>query len=142
MADINRGDGPPSEIFRKFYEKYFATEGNRKMTLFNSMLNPRELRKRLGLNQTEFWGQVGVPQCTGSRYEAGRRVPKPVQELLRLVHIEHADLSRIKKEDFEILDLLKSQHPYLYRFLGKVLRPKSLCPIVIEHNSRLLQANH
>lgn len=69
-------------------------------------------------------------------------MPKPVQELLRLVHIEPADLSRIRKEDVEILDLLKSQHPNLYRFLSKVLRPKSLCPLVTEHIAILTQTSH
>ena len=36
------------------------------------MLNPREIRHRLGLNQQEFWGRIGVTQSGGSRYESGR----------------------------------------------------------------------
>lgn len=38
-------------------------------------------RKRLGLNQSEFWAALGVTQSGGSRYEAGRRIPKPVMKL-------------------------------------------------------------
>ena len=42
----------------------------------------RALRRKLDLNQTEFWSRLGVTQSGGSRYEAsGRRVPKPVAML-------------------------------------------------------------
>jgi transcriptional regulator with XRE-family HTH domain len=46
--------------------------------------DPREMRRRLDLNQQEFWSAVGVTQSGGSRYEQDRRIPKPVMELLRL----------------------------------------------------------
>ena len=36
------------------------------------------------MNQQEFWGRIGVTQSGGSRYESGRNMPKPVQELLRV----------------------------------------------------------
>ncbi len=72
------------------------------------LVNPREIRRRLGLNQEEFWTRIGVTQSGGSRYECGRSMPKPVRELLRLVHVEQIDLSRVKKEDFEIIEHLKS----------------------------------
>jgi len=75
------------------------------------LINPREIRRRLGLNQEEFWTRIGVTQSGGSRYESGRAMPKPVRQLLRLVHVERIDLSRVEKEDFEIIDHLKSQHP-------------------------------
>ena len=39
----------------------------------------RALRRKLDLNQTEFWSRLGVTQSGGSRYEASsRKVPKPV----------------------------------------------------------------
>ena len=39
----------------------------------------RALRRKLDMNQTEFWSRLGVTQSGGSRYEASsRRVPKPV----------------------------------------------------------------
>lgn len=39
----------------------------------------RALRRKLDMNQTEFWSRLGITQSGGSRYEASsRRVPKPV----------------------------------------------------------------
>jgi DNA-binding transcriptional regulator YiaG len=87
-------------------------------------VNPREIRRKLGLNQKEFWTCIGVTQSGGSRYENGRKMPTPVREMLRLIHVEHLDLSKIKKEDFDIIDLLKSQDPELYQSLRKALRVK------------------
>ena len=51
------------------------------------------LRKSLGLNQIEFWSRVGVTQSGGSRYEAGRSMPKQVTWLLHLTYgsAEQAD---------------------------------------------------
>ena len=92
------------------------------------LINPREIRRRLGLNQEEFWTRIGVTQSGGSRYESGRTMPKPVRQLLRLVHVERIDLSRVKKEDFEIIDHLKSQHPDLYQSLRKAVRSKRRKP--------------
>lgn len=43
-----------------------------------------ELRKKLRLNQSEFWGRFGVTQSGGSRYESGREIPLPVQILLNV----------------------------------------------------------
>ena len=82
-------------------------------------LNPREIRQSLGMNQEEFWTMVGVTQSGGSRYEGGRSIPKPVRELLRLVHIERLDLSKVKKEDFEVIEYLKSQQPGLFEGLRR-----------------------
>ena len=84
--------------------------------------SPREIRLKLGLNQQDFWTRIGVTQSGGSRYESGRRMPKPVSELLRLVHLEQIDLSRVKKEDLEIVQRLKSQHSTLYPSLRRRTR--------------------
>ncbi len=92
------------------------------MKLFERVVNPREIRRKLGLNQHDFWTKIGVTQSGGSRYESGRTMPKPVRELLRLVHIEQVDLTRVKKEDFEIIDYLKASHPDLYKSLKKAVR--------------------
>jgi transcriptional regulator with XRE-family HTH domain len=92
------------------------------MKLFNFSLNPRDVRRRLGLNQQEFWTKIGVTQSGGSRYESGREMPKPVRELLRLVHVERIDLSKVKKEDFEVIEYLKTDHPELYKRLRKAAR--------------------
>jgi transcriptional regulator with XRE-family HTH domain len=92
--------------------------------LLDRVLNPREIRRRLGLNQEQFWTQIGVTQSGGSRYESGREMPKPVRELLRLVHVEQIDLSQVKRVDFEIISYLKESHPDLYRSLRRAVRSR------------------
>jgi transcriptional regulator with XRE-family HTH domain len=101
--------------------------------LFDRVLNPREIRRRLGLNQEQFWTQIGVTQSGGSRYESGREMPKPVRELLRLVHVEQIDLSQVKRVDFEIISYLKEAHADLYRSLRRAVkgrpRPDGSAPV-------------
>jgi len=46
----------------------------------------RNQRTKLGLNQSAFWTRVGVTQSGGSRYEAGRSMPKAVKTLLDLAY--------------------------------------------------------
>ena len=92
------------------------------MKLLDRVLNPREIRRRLGMNQEQFWTQIGVTQSGGSRYESGRDMPRPVKELLRLVHVEQLDLSQVKRVDFEIISYLKTSHPDLYRTLRRAVK--------------------
>ena len=80
---------------------------------------PREIRRKLGLNQQQFWSKIGVTQSGGSRYESGRNMPRPVRELLRLVHVEQIDIQRLKREDIEIIEYLKSEDADLYKTLKK-----------------------
>jgi transcriptional regulator with XRE-family HTH domain len=94
------------------------------MKVFDFIFNPREIRQRLGLNQEAFWTRIGVTQSGGSRYEAGRSMPRPVRELLRLVHVERLDLSKVRKEDLDIIDHMRSHHPQLYHSLRKAVRAK------------------
>ncbi|WP_293231246.1 transcriptional regulator [Paludibacterium sp.] len=61
--------------------------------------DPREMRRRLDLNQQEFWSAVGVTQSGGSRYEQDRRIPKPVMELLRLRYQLGIKLEDITEEN-------------------------------------------
>lgn len=98
------------------------------MKLLERVLNPREIRRRLGLNQEQFWTQIGVTQSGGSRYESGREMPKPVRELLRLVHVEQVDLSQIKRSDFEIISYLRDTHPDLYRSLRRAVKSRHRQP--------------
>jgi hypothetical protein len=77
------------------------------------------------MNQEQFWTQIGVTQSGGSRYESGREMPRPVKELLRLVHVEQIDLSQVKRIDFEIISYLKEQHPDLYRSLRRAARHRA-----------------
>ncbi|MDR1648281.1 MAG: transcriptional regulator [Zoogloeaceae bacterium] len=86
---------------------------------------PRDIRHRLGLNQREFWSQVGVTQSGGSRYESGRTMPKPVRELLRLVHVEQIDIQRIRHEDLEVIEYLKESDPDLFKSLKKSARARN-----------------
>jgi transcriptional regulator with XRE-family HTH domain len=90
----------------------------------DSVLNPREIRLRRGLNQERFWSLVGVTQSGGSRYESGRAMPKPVRELLRLVHVEQIDLAQIRRVDYEIIKHLKANQPDLYRSLSRAVKSK------------------
>jgi transcriptional regulator with XRE-family HTH domain len=94
------------------------------MKIFNFSIKPKDIRRKLGLNQQEFWTKIGVTQSGGSRYESGREMPKPVQELLRLVHVEKLDLTRVKKEDFEVIEYLKQAEPDLFRNLKKAAKDK------------------
>ena len=54
----------------------------------------KQLRKKLGLSQTEFWGRVGCTQSCASRYESGRTVPRAVQSLLRIAYGTVAQAAR------------------------------------------------
>jgi len=92
------------------------------MKLLEKVVNPRDVRRKLGLNQQDFWTKIGVTQSGGSRYESGRKMPKPVKELLRLVHVEQIDLSRLKREDIEIIEYLKDTHADLYKSLKKAAK--------------------
>ncbi|MEC5397860.1 helix-turn-helix domain-containing protein [Uliginosibacterium sp. H1] len=82
-------------------------------------LDVRELRRKLGLNQSQFWSKIGVTQSGGSRYESGRNIPRPVQALLRLVHVEQVDINKLKKEDIEVIEYLRSQKGELLKSLKK-----------------------
>lgn len=87
-------------------------------------VNVREIRNKLGMNQSEFWSKLGVTQSGGSRYESGRSIPRPVQALLRLVHIEQIDINKIRKEDCEVAEYLRTTNPELFKTLKKEARAK------------------
>jgi transcriptional regulator with XRE-family HTH domain len=85
-------------------------------------IDAREIRRKLGLNQQQFWSTLGVTQSGGSRYESGRNMPKPVRELLRLVHVEQIDIRTIRREDWEVVEYLKAEEPELFKTLKKSAR--------------------
>ena len=87
-------------------------------------IDAREIRRKLGMNQQQFWSKIGVTQSGGSRYESGRNMPRPVRELLRLVHVEQIDIQRIKRDDVDVVDYLKSEDPDLYKTLKKAAKAK------------------
>ncbi len=87
-------------------------------------IDVREIRRKLGLNQSQFWSKIGVTQSGGSRYESGRNIPRPVQALLRLVHVEQVDINKVKKDDVDVADYLKATNHELYKTLKKEARAK------------------
>lgn len=87
-------------------------------------IDAREIRRKLGMNQSQFWSKIGVTQSGGSRYESGRNMPRPVQTLLRLVHVEQVDLAKIKGEDIDVVEYLKASDPDLYKSLKKAAKAK------------------
>ena len=88
-------------------------------------IDPREIRRKLGMNQQQFWSTLGVTQSGGSRYESGRNMPKPVRELLRLVHVEQIDIKSVKREDWEVIEYLKSEEAELFKTLKKSARSRA-----------------
>ena len=88
-------------------------------------IEPLEIRHKLGMNQQQFWSTLGVTQSGGSRYESGRNMPKPVRELLRLVHVEQIDIKSIKREDWEVIEYLKSEEAELFKTLKKSARSRA-----------------
>lgn len=92
------------------------------MKLFDEIFNLIEIRRKLRLSQYDFWNKVGVTQSGGSRYENGRNMPKPVRELVQLVHIQKVDLSKIQKDDLIVAKLLKTKNPNLYKSLKKMAK--------------------
>ena len=85
-------------------------------------IDAREIRRKLGMNQQQFWSQLGVTQSGGSRYESGRNMPRPVQHLLRLVHVEQIDIAKIRKEDYEVIEYLRAKKSDLFKELKKEAR--------------------
>lgn len=57
-----------------------------------------ELRRKLHLNQSEFWAPFQTTQSGGSRYESGREIPAPVQVLLNIAFNTDAKATAIFDE--------------------------------------------
>ena len=71
-----------------------------KLPKSKSILNPKQYRRSVGLNQSEFWSRFGITQSGGSRYENARDIPRPVQMLMWL-----HEAGRIDDQDLQ--DALK-----------------------------------
>ncbi len=52
------------------------------------------LRKKLAINQADFWARVKATQSGGSRYEHGRNIPKA---MLYLLHFAYAPEKRAQE---------------------------------------------
>ena len=94
------------------------------MTKSTDKIDVREIRRKLGMNQSQFWSKIGVTQSGGPPYESGRNIPRPVQALLRLVHIEQIDIEKVRKDDVDVAEYLKATNPDLYKSLKKEARAK------------------
>lgn len=55
------------------------------------------LRKKLGLNQFDFWGRVGVAQSGGSRYESGRSMPIQIAWAVHIAYGTEAQAAAMVK---------------------------------------------
>ncbi len=82
-------------------------------------IDVREIRRKLGMNQSQFWSKIGVTQSGGSRYESGRNIPRPVQALLKLVHVEQVDISKIRRDDVDVIEYLRQNNPDMLKSLRK-----------------------
>lgn len=54
--------------------------------IFGTSEEIKAFRRKHGMNQSQFWGRVGVTQSGGSRYESERNIPQPVRLLLHIVY--------------------------------------------------------
>jgi DNA-binding transcriptional regulator YiaG len=52
----------------------------------NPCANLVKTRQAVGMNQTDFWGRLGVKQSTGCRYEKGRELPEPMRMLVEVAY--------------------------------------------------------
>jgi transcriptional regulator with XRE-family HTH domain len=66
----------------------------------------RELRRKKGLNQLDFWSRVYTTQSGGSRYEGDRNIPKAVRMLVYLVHELEIDVEQINPENAKVIRAL------------------------------------
>lgn len=82
-------------------------------------IDARAIRSKMKMNQQQFWAKLGVTQSGGSRYESGRNMPRPVRQLLRLVHVEQIDIQKIKRDDYEVVEYLRAAKPGLLKELKK-----------------------
>ena len=82
-------------------------------------IDVREIRRKLGLNQSQFWSKIGVTQSGSSRYESGRNIPRPVQALLKLVHVEQVDIAKIRRDDVDVIEYLRQTNPDMLKSLRK-----------------------
>lgn len=82
----------------------------------------RALRKKLGLNQSQFWGKVGLSQSCGSRHESSRESSEPIAKLIELVHVKGIDVDRITADDWSVAQYLRENNLPGFRELAKLAR--------------------
>lgn len=55
----------------------------------------KRMRMASGRSQADFWRIVGVTQSGGSRYESGRKLPKPLEMLIVIAFGKERDAARV-----------------------------------------------
>ena len=68
-------------------------------------MTAKELRLKMGLNQTQFWAKVGVTQSAASRYESGRGMPIQVAWAIDLVYGKRPLVTLAKLRGCKVADL-------------------------------------
>ncbi|NMG17688.1 helix-turn-helix domain-containing protein [Aromatoleum bremense] len=63
--------------------------------IFSDAAELKAMRKKLGMNQKDFWERVGITQSGGSRYESGRGIPESVRLLVHLTYAPPARSQRL-----------------------------------------------
>lgn len=86
------------------------------------IVDVKEFRKKLGLNQKEFWEKVGLTQAGGSRCEKSKRVNPSVAILIELIYVKGINIDKVNREDMEIISYLQSNYPDLHKKLKKNIR--------------------
>src|SRR5690554_6884445 len=82
----------------------------------------RQIRRKLVMKHSPLWSKIGVTHSGRARDEGGRELPCPVQTLLRLVHVEQIDITKLRREDVEVAEYLRSNEPERFKELKKEAR--------------------
>lgn len=73
----------------------------------NKRTDYRQFRRKLDLNQSEFWNRLGLTQSAGSRYESGRTVPPSTVLLFKLVYEKRPLIALAKLRGVTVEQLLE-----------------------------------
>jgi transcriptional regulator with XRE-family HTH domain len=85
------------------------------------------IRKKLNLNQLDFWQDIGVTQSAGSRYERGNtNMPSQICELIRIRYIEKLPLEYVKGEYVQVALALQAKDIALYQSLKRIVQNRLL----------------
>ena len=125
-AKMNNITSPNSKAWMKYTTSSAPTMTTKPMNpISKRQHDPLALRKSLGLNQSDFWGALGITQSGGSFYEKGRKLPKPVAMLLELVYVKKFSPQQVGVDGIRVLRYLKQDKPDLYATLTKAVRSAS-----------------
>jgi hypothetical protein len=58
----------------------------------------RLLREKAGKSQKAFWGEFGMTQSCGCRYESGSPIPQPIRTLIFLTYVAGLSIDATSEE--------------------------------------------